>query len=203
MMSPWGWFMSAPKVAIFGGAFDPISKHHERIAEMLGQQGLETWLMPCWGHMFAKAKRLAHADHRLKMVELVANQSVAACGWDIYRQHFGSMYDSMRELREVFPSHEFTLVIGMDNANIIETKWDRGATLIQQYPFIVFERAGETPTTDWFLKSPHKVCPLDYNLSSTAIREAIQQRDYDFAKEHLSLSVWDYIAANELYGYKS
>lgn len=197
--------MRAPRVAIFGGGFDPISKHHERIAELACNQNhnLHVWLMPCWGHMFAKAKRLAPAEHRLKMIELVAKENIAAFGWDIYKQHFGSMYESMQELYEIFPSHEFSLVIGMDNANVIETKWDRGSQLIQRHPFIVFERAGEAPTTDWFLKSPHKAYPLDYNLSSTAIREAIQQGNHDFAQEHLSPSVWQYIVDKKLYGYEA
>jgi len=44
---------------------------------------------------------------------------------------------------------------------------------------------------------------MNYNLSSTAIREAIQSGNYEFAKQHVNPAVWEYIGINELYGYKA
>jgi len=94
-------------------------------------------------------------------------------------------------------------ILGMDNANVIESKWDHGSLLIQENPFIVFEREGINPEVSWFTQLPHRVFPMKCNLSSTAIRDAIKNGDYNFAQSHLNPAVWDYIKENELYGYKA
>lgn len=123
--------------------------------------------------------------------------------WEIKHKHAGSMYETIAQLKLHYPDLLFHIVIGMDNANVIKTKWDRGDLLTQENPFIVFERDGVEKTADWFLQAPHQIFTMNYNLSSTAIREAIQNGNYEFAKSHVNPAVWEYITVNKLYGYKA
>lgn len=195
-------------VALLGGGLDPISLHHEKLAETVeSNTGMPTWIMPCYGHLFAKGSRLTAPHHRLNMVKLTAkyrnDNLFVPFDWEIEHKHAGSMYETVAQLKERYPNVAFHIVIGMDNANVIETKWDRGNLLIQENPFIVFEREGVEPTAEWFRSPPHRLFPMGYDLSSTAIREAIQTGNHAFAEQHLNPAVWEYIRTNGLYGYKA
>lgn len=196
------------EVALLGGGFDPISLHHERIADVVEKEtGMPTWAMPCYGHLFSKNDRLTDSAHRLNMVNATAQHRntnlFVPFGWEIEHHHTGSMYETVAQLKAKYPNVKFHIVIGMDNANVIKTKWDRGNLLIQENPFFVFEREGVVAKTNWFMQPPHRLFRIDYDLSSTAIREAIQSGNYAFAEEHLNPAVWEYIKANNLYGYKA
>lgn len=194
------------EIALLGGSFDPISLHHEKICKTIFETtGMPTWVMPCWHHRFDKGTRLVKAKDRWEMVQLAADQKwewMFPFGWEIALKHNGSMFQTIAKLKKVYPNHRFHIVIGMDNANVIEEQWNEGKTLIQENPFIVLERNGVIPATDWFTKSPHRVFPLDSDLSSTVIRDAIANGNYEFAKQHLALNVWKYIQEKGLYGYK-
>jgi nicotinate (nicotinamide) nucleotide adenylyltransferase len=193
-------------VALLGGGLDPISLHHEEMVDQVRNlTGMPTWVMPCYGHLFAKASRLTDSFHRLNMVLKTAENRrddfFVPFDWEIKNQHSGSMYETVNQLKCEFPDLTFHIVIGMDNANLITTNWDRGNLLIQENPFIVFDREGIDRNATWFLEAPHNVYPMDYGLSSTAIRNAIQNGDYEFASSHLNPGVWQYIKTNKLYGY--
>lgn len=190
------------EIAIFGGGFDPISLHHERMAE---ETGMATWTMPCWGHKFSKNSRLIPAHHRWAMTILTANFRndgvIVPFDWEIKHQHSGSMYETISALKQEFPQHRFHIVIGMDNANLILEKWDRGNILIQENPFIVFGRGEQK--ADWFLNSPHKFIQKDGEGSSTAFREAIQAKNNEVARTMVNEAVWDYVCRHNLYGFES
>lgn len=216
-------------IALFGGAFDPICRHHEFMVECLavhgqnvdGSIGMPTWVMPCFHHRFAKDSRLEAPEHRLNMVERSAesinenwlmfeNLPSKALGkeilipfrWQIENQHDGSTYEAIQSLRKEYPNVNFHIVMGMDNANLVETKWDRGNLLIQECPCIVVKREGEKETATWFNDPMHQVLPFDHSGGSTEFRNAIEQKRFFDAKLKTSSGVWNYIKEHKLYGYK-
>ena len=214
--------MSAINVALFGGAFDPICRHHEFMIESIAVHvGMPTWVMPCFHHRFAKNSRLETPEHRWNMVEAAAesvnenwlmfeNLPSKVCGreilipfrWQIQNQDDGSTFETIQCLRKEYPSINFHIVIGMDNANLIETKWDRGNLLIRENPFIVVKRDGEEETATWFHDPMHRVLPFEHSGSSTAFRDAIEKKRFFDAKIKVSSKVWDYVKEHKLYGYK-
>jgi nicotinate-nucleotide adenylyltransferase len=196
--------MSKKKIALLGGGFDPVSLHHEFIAEEVKRlTGMSTWFMPCWNHLFSKNERLLDANHRWNMVVLAADNrcddTIIPFDWEIKNQHSGSMYETTEQLKIEYPDTEIYLVVGTDNANIIETKWDRGQSLIENNPFIVFDRPGYPPKVDWFMREPHRFFTMDYDLSSSEIRNAIKNGEFDFAQQHLNPAVWTYIQSGQFY----
>lgn len=193
----------AVKIALYGGGFNPIARHHEHIAHLIYKQtGMKTWFMPCWGHHFVKNSELIPARHRWNMVTGVTNQfpdQMLAFDFEMREEHTGSMYETMQRLG-LDAEAEFHIVIGMDNANCIESDWDRGDVLIQQFPFIVLHRTGVEPTADWFKSPPHMELKFDYPVGSSDIRKAIAEGRTDFACQHLNPMTWDYIESVKLFG---
>jgi len=194
------------KIALFGGGFNPIGRHHEQIARLIWTEtGMRTFFMPCYGHRFSKNSDLIEPSHRWNMVMEVTNSPentalMVAFDYEIARQHDGSMYETLTALKSSNPETEFHVVIGMDNANNIEL-WDRGQWLIQLAPFLVVQCAGIEPEAEWFQHPPHRVLPFENEIHSSDIRKAIRDGRYDFARQYLHPRVWDYIAMGRLYGH--
>lgn len=201
MMSQWQG-SSPDHVALFGGACDPLTVAHGIICDAVANKtGWPVWMMPCWGHKFGKQP--TPAEHRWSMLQRLAdiNKNIIPFEWEIARKHTGSMYETLQSLRSTFPYTTFHVVIGMDNANSIH-EWDRGDKLIEEYPFIVSTRKGYEAVEGWFLQEPHMLVEVDIELSSTTIRKAIENGDYEFAKRSVSSTIWEYIQEHKLYGYK-
>jgi nicotinic acid mononucleotide adenylyltransferase len=167
---------------------------------------MRTWFMPCHKHKFGKDSELIDSGHRWNMVQEVTNQypdQMLAFDWEIARQFDGSMWTAMDELeRNNGDQYDFHIVIGMDNANIVETKWHQGDFLVQRFPFIVIERAGVERSVKWIDEKQHTVIPFCQRISSSEIRECVAAGKHDFAKKHLNDRVWDYIMAGQLYGHQ-
>ena len=191
------------EVALLGGGFDPITSAHEEMAKLVHTgTNYPVWVMPCFRHRFGK--ELASPKHRFHMVDLVAHQYrswMHAFDFEIVRHHDGSMYETIRLLQVQYPKTKFHIVIGTDNANKIQ-EWDRGEILIAEVPFIVVGRKGKEATCDWFRSPPHCYLELDYQMSATDIREAIETGRYDWVAMNLNYEVWGYIQDQGLYGYK-
>lgn len=188
------------KVALFGGAFDPPTKGHIAVCELVKENlDLDVLLMPCGNHPFEK--NMAFDFHRLNMCKSIKIDGIKTSSFDMTTEA-STTYDLMQEY-VADSDYDFQLIIGLDNANIILDKWSKGSDLIEKYPFIVMGRGGyEKNENDWFEQEPHTFIESNASHSSTSVREAIKNENYDFARENLDPSVWDYVRENKLYGFK-
>ena len=187
-------------VAIFGGGFDPVSLHHERVANTISVLGYPIWFMPCYQHKYGK--ELIEAHHRLHMCQLVTNKhdNWHTSDFEIGNQLTGYFYETLLYLRTAYPQFRFHPVIGTDNANDIGAgKWGRSEELIAENPMIVVERGGFPLQTDWCLKGDHKYFSLGVSGQARDIRQAIKEGDTKFAMGRLDPDVWAYIQSEGLY----
>jgi len=186
-------------IALYGGAFDPITFAHESICQKVHEEfDCEVWVLPCWSHKFGKKTTSAH--HRWSMLQLLSRRMpfVKPCSFELDNQHSGSLYETLASLKSKHLECLFHVVIGMDNANLIN-KWDRGNLLVKENPFIVLTRQGEDPKTTWFYEYPHKMISVDSPLSSTLVRTALSQKDFEATKKMVSSDILDYIDQYSLY----
>jgi nicotinate-nucleotide adenylyltransferase len=191
-------------VALFGGAFDPITFGH--MAVMMGvhsQTGFPVWVMPCYQHMFGK--EMATPAQRF----LMCGYACAALGTDdfipfrfeIDQKHNGSTYDLLKVLKKEYTDHTFHLVIGTDNISTILTKWDRGALLIKENPIIIADRPGFEKAD---LAQAHPLSrhiTVGFPSASSNVREAIANKDYPKAKRQVFWKVWQEIENQQIYGH--
>ena len=197
------------RIALFGGGFNPIGRHHEFAALTVHEEtGRQVWLMPCCNHQFDKNKDLIETAHRWNMVEMVANSygdAIQACDWELKHQSSGKMFETIQSIRNDFPDHQFSVVIGMDNANILlddKLGWSNGQWLVENVSFIVLTCEGVESTANWFRNKPHRVIDKHFSSSvrSSDIREACKAGNVDFVKQYTHPQVWSYIQSGKLFG---
>jgi len=188
-------------VAIYGGAFNPITLAHIQVIQAVLNHGFdEIWITPTFKHRFNKM--MESSDHRLKMCEIVAetDKRIRVFDYEIKHQLSNGTYDFINRLKqEKELNHNFSMVIGLDNANIFD-KWANSELLKKAIPFVVISRPGyEVIPNSWYLNAPHIFIQTDViNVSSTVVRELIK-RDIDASKKFLLYDVWEYILNNNLY----
>lgn len=173
------------KIAILGGAFNPIHVGHIQIAQFVLNTSRtfdEVWLMPCYNHMYNK--EMASAEHRLKMCEIAAEEDarIKVFDYEIENELSGETYNTVKRLLDTdLAKHEcdFSLILGMDNANTF-SNWVNYEELERMIRFVVVQRKGYGVdlSANWYLKSPH-IFLSDaeiMGLSSTFIRDQLLTR---------------------------
>jgi len=196
------------KVAILGGAFDPITLGHIQSAQfVLNTSGEfdEVWLMPAYNHMYGK--KMADANHRLKMCEYAAQVDgrIKVFNYEIKNELAGETFNFFKrlktdkELNEIF---NFSMIIGEDNANTFD-KWVNYKELERMVRFVVIPRKGVQLdlNVNWFLKPPHIYLNAETDImkiSSTEVRENLKSK-WPGVVEGLDPKVLKYIIDNKLY----
>ena len=192
------------KVALYGGAFNPIHYGHVAVARILLHRKLvdEVWLCPCFQHTFHKT--LAATEQRIHMCQLALQDEpkIRVFNYEIVHQLDGGTYqfiDHLLHNREA-NDYNFSYVIGINNANIFHT-WKKYQELEQLIPFIVVPRKGFQPLKKaWYLRAPHKLLSDDASIpdvSSTMIRERVAK--HEPIEKWVHFSVATYIHEQSLY----
>jgi nicotinate-nucleotide adenylyltransferase len=197
------------KIAILGGAFNPVTLGHAQIARCVldSVPGIdEVWLMPCYRHMYNK--EMVAAGYRLAMCR-IACAGMAAVRVSDYeiasRVETGTYYVMQKLLADPAcgKGREFSLIIGQDNANTFN-KWIRHDLLEKLVSFIVIPRQGisRDPDVTWYLKPPHFFLDRDkpvMEVSSTLVRSLLAENRTEEALRYIHPDVLEYIKKNSLY----
>mmetsp|Transcript_15748 Transcript_15748/g.49293 ORF Transcript_15748/g.49293 Transcript_15748/m.49293 type:complete len:241 (+) Transcript_15748:211-933(+) len=184
------------RVAIYGGAFDPPTVDHMRLAaQILRAETIdEVWLTPC-GPRPDKPSMTTPTHDRWAMCHVAVNGffppelKVSVCDVDVHREEAMATYDLLRLLRREFPTYVFSFVIGTDwlQPGTDLRKWESsegvtGHLLVQQFDFLVLQRPGYDVQGDLHQFGPRlKYLNVDGgfeiiegNGSSTAVRTRLR-----------------------------
>lgn len=194
--------MATNKVAIYGGAYNPIGRHHERVAlTVCDKTKMPVWFSPCYRHQYGKD--VVDPKHRLAMCRIVSDKyddALHTVDWEINFKMDKPSYEVARWMKGLMKGVDFYFVIGTDNANdIAEGKWKESPILLAENRFIVVERGGFEPKCDWFREEPHIFVESDIQMESNFIRGAISGNNQKFAEKALDPDVWRYIQREGLY----
>jgi nicotinate-nucleotide adenylyltransferase len=192
------------RVALYGGAFNPIHEGHIAVAQFLLNRGYtdEVWILPDAISPFGKSMtseedrlamcRLAAAsDARLYVSDyMITNQCL--CVDDLVTQLLGDP--------EFQNQYAFSFVVGQDAMDRFE-EWVNHAELKNKIRFLVMPRTGVNPPTDdvWYMHPPHMYIRTETQIpaiSSTQIREALRNNNTPFG---LNANVWQYIQTHQLF----
>lgn len=130
------------KVAVLGGAFDPIHKGHLQIARYAKKKlGVdEVWFMP------TKTSPLKHAQiasfqQRVHMIQRATQpyRYMRICTLENELEGYSYTIRTVKELKKRYPTYEFCWLIGDDQAEQF-VKWKDSEELKNLLPFYVFSR---------------------------------------------------------------
>lgn len=196
------------KVAILGGAFNPITIGHIQTAQfVLNTSGEfdEVWLMPAYNHM--AGKDMVSPEHRLKMCEIAAeiDGRIKVFDYEVKNQLAGETFNFFKRLKtdkDLNEKFNFSMIIGQDNANNFD-KWVNYKELERMVRFVIVPRKGVEPdiNVNWYIKEPHIFLNNEteiMEISSTQVRESLKNK-WPGVVEGLDYKVLKYIIYNKLY----
>jgi len=201
------------KVAILGGAFNPITKGHIQTAQfILNTSGEfdEVWLMPANKHM-TKGEFIVSAEDRLAMCMKAVkfDARIKVFPYEIDHNLAGETYYLAKRLKEdkkLSEKYNFSIAIGLDNAETFD-KWVNYEELERLMRFVIIPRKGYSPKdfNAWYLKPPHIFLNTETDImdvSSTIVRDILSGKKEDDSEkigDYVDLSVLAYINKNNLY----
>lgn len=194
------------RIGILGGTFDPIHLGHLAAARAaIDCAQLDRLLFVPTGRPPHRRAAVADAAQRLEMCRLAIDDDRALEVSDVEIRRGGISYtvDTLKELKQTYPSDELFLVLGWDAARLLAT-WHEPDEVRRLATIVVVTRPGS--------KSPDaialKQAGLDADrvilcarptpdISGSALRRAIA--DGQPVGDRLPAAVEEYIAKNRLY----
>lgn len=181
----------APRLAVFGGSFDPIHNGHLALGKAVVDAGYadEVLFVPARRPPHKQGRSLTDGNHRLEMVRQAIEPYPPFSVSDIELERsegFSYTFDTLSVLRQVFPEHDLLFLMGMDSLRDLHG-WHRAGELVQHFAFIVYPRPGVAcpslaELSDRFgARNARKLMaavkadlPL-FDYSATAVRQACAQ----------------------------
>ncbi len=136
-------------IAILGGSFNPPHICHVFILHyvLMTTDVEQLWLLPCYHHAFEKS--LAPFQHRFEMCSLAVESFqegfVQVLPFEKERKSPSWTVDTVRYVKDRFPDHTFSWIIGSDVLSELH-KWKDFEQLQQLISFLVVPRAGNRGT---------------------------------------------------------
>jgi len=188
-----------PRLAIFGGTFDPVHSAHLLVArEAVVQFGLSAVLFVVAARPPHK-RGAVHASyaHRMRMVELACLRTpeFAPSNLEEYDEVSYSIQTIQRVKATAGADAVVFFLIGADAFAEIQT-WHRWAKVVREVAFIVVTRPGhhyQTPPG----ATVHRLDTLAMPVSSSDLRARLAAGE---APPEIPPAVLQYIQANGLYG---
>jgi len=187
-------------IGLFFGSFNPVHIGHMALANYMatftGMQ--QVWLVVSPQNPLKTKNQLLDQNNRLLLVDLAIDDHPKLRSSNI---EFGLptpsyTINTLVHLKEKFPEHEFSLIMGQDNLHSF-AKWKNYDEILKRFHIYVYPRPGIGPTE--FDTHPHvhlTEAPM-MDISSTFIRNAIKdKKDIRF---FLPPKVWEEIDVMNFY----
>jgi nicotinate-nucleotide adenylyltransferase len=164
-----------PAYGLFGGSFNPVHRGHVRLA-LIARRALgldQVWMVPCAGS--ANGKALVDGRLRLAWLRKALRGIPGLKAWDgeLKRGGVSRTVDTLRELKDLNPKAEWTLLLGADQARHLDT-WKRASALPKLASLAAFRRPGVAAKAASGFAVTWVPAPA-IDLSSSAIRQRLAQ----------------------------
>lgn len=166
------------KIGLYFGSFNPVHVGHLIIANYaLSYSDLnQVWFVVSPQNPFKKSASLLNEHHRLHMIKsaIDGEGNLKASNVEFNLPKPSYTVDSLSYLKDKFPEHEFSLLMGSDGFKNLNN-WKNYEVIVKGHPFYIYKRPGydiqETfGATVYFFNAPL------LEISSTLIRELIRNK---------------------------
>lgn len=202
------------KIAILGGAFDPIHIGHYLVAQQVKEQMNmdEVWLMVCYSYFPEfpdKQKRITSYEDRFTIAKQFAGDSIIVSDFEAKQNMRSRTIDTLRLLKQHYPGDEFYWIIGSDALPTFQL-WNHWEELVRDHNLVIFPRDTDYKTLEKRVKKSFNLKNVPQNIhilegknlivstiSSTHIRSRVEK---GFPIESfVSKQVKEYIKEKKLY----
>ena len=185
---------SIKKVGIFGGSFNPIHIGHLALANYLCEFSHldEVWFMVSPQNPLKRNDKLWDDELRLELARLATEDypKFKVCDIEFQLPRPSYTIHTLNALKEAYPGHEFTLLIGADNWKLFP-HWKASDEIIAHHKVLVYPRPGYEIDESMLPVNVQLVNTPLLEVSSTFIRESLKQ-DKD-VRYFLHPKVWERI----------
>ena len=172
------------KVGLFFGTFNPIHIGHLILANHLVEYADldEVWFVVTPHNPHKQKKTLLNDNHRYQMVQIAVEDypklKVSNIEFGLSQPNYTVI--TMLHLREKYPNHQFSLLMGEDNIQSFH-KWKNYDSIIENHDIYVYPRkfSGKEKIAKIMQDYPKKIHNLDapiVEISSTFVRKAIKEK---------------------------
>ena len=188
------------KIGLFFGSFNPVHNGHLIIANYICETTEldRVWMVVSPQNPFKEKQSLLNEYDRLHLIQLAieGNNNLRASDIEFKLPKPSYTIDTLTHLKEKYPDHEFSLIMGGDNLQSLH-KWKNYELILRNHAIYVYKRVDATSNP-----FPHeaRIHCLDVpllDISATFIRENIQQGHS--MQYFLPDKVWEYVRDYNLY----
>jgi nicotinate-nucleotide adenylyltransferase len=133
------------EIGLYFGSFNPVHTGHLIIANhVLNYTGMdEVWLVISLQSPFKQRSNLIDNYDRLNLVELAIgdNDRIKPCSIEFELPVPSYTIDTLTYLKEKYPFHNFTLIMGSDNL-VNFNHWKNFDVILKYYKILVYMRPG-------------------------------------------------------------
>lgn len=167
------------KIGLFFGTYNPVHVGHLVIANYMVEytEMDQLWMVVTPQNPFKMKKSLVQDYDRLHLVELAIgeDQRMRPSNIEFNLPKPNYTCDTLVYLKEKFPQHEFSLIMGADNLNHFH-KWKNHKEILENHRLYVYPRLDSNEGGE--LRKHEKVTYVDapiIRISSSFIRKAIKE----------------------------
>lgn len=191
------------KVGLYFGTFNPIHVGHLIIANHMAEHSdlEQVWMVVTPHNPLKQKSTLLDDRNRLHMVRLATEDypKIKPSDIEFHLEQPNYTVNTLAHLKDKYPTHEFSLIMGEDNLNSLH-KWKNYDYLLEHYDIYIYPRiSAETILNPEFKNHPriHKIDAPIVEISSTFIRESIKNKKN--VRPLLPENVWEEIDYNNFY----
>jgi nicotinate-nucleotide adenylyltransferase len=187
-------------IGLFFGSFNPVHNGHLIIANYIVETTAldRVWLVVSPQNPFKQKETLLNEYDRLFLVNLGIgdNLKLRACDIEFKLPKPSYTIDTLTHLKEKYPQHTFSLIMGSDNLHTFH-KWKNADVILKHHELFVYQRKGFTDNPYRHLSNVHFMEVPLLDISASFIRENIQKKIS--MQYFLPEKVWEYIRDNHLF----
>jgi nicotinate-nucleotide adenylyltransferase len=167
------------KIGLLFGSFNPIHIGHLIIANYLANHTTldKVWLVVSPQNPLKKYGDLINTYDRLEMAKLATDNSnnIKVSDVELKLPQPSYTIDTLTHLKEKYPEHEFTLIMGSDNL-VTLPKWKNYKLILRDYQIYVYPRPGYENAELASHPSVTITMTPQMELSATFIRKSIAEK---------------------------
>ena len=166
------------RIGLFGGSFNPIHNAHIALASTICEQARldEVWFMVSPQNPLKQAQDLLDENERYEMVKLALDSQekvLMASNYEFHLERPSYTWKTLRALKNDFPQHEFSLIIGGDNW-VRFPRWAHSEEILANHHIYIYPREDSEIDEATLPENVHLIHTPKINITSTMLREMVR-----------------------------